>query len=183
MFLFVSLYLCLFFVFLFVFAFVFVLFLFCFCFFAVVWNVYLSFFYQNFIFHFTRSHKSCANNQICCITKPLINSEIFTFVESLFNLKPFWWKFKNLILEIMRALFMFENYWLCLNIDYVVCFVLKSMNKSLLMPDASFAYLFSVVNNNIALIYIIKLFLINSAICGWHSFSNKGLFMGSNNRE
>ena len=41
---------------------------------------------------------------------------------------------------------------LCLNIDYDVLFVLKVINKILLMADVSFAFLFSVVDNDISIL-------------------------------
>ena len=39
-----------------------------------------------------------------------------------------------------------------MNIDYVVWFVLKVINKIVLIADVSFAELFSVVNNDISIL-------------------------------
>ena len=44
------------------------------------------------------------------------------------------------------------NYLLSLNIDYVVWFVLKVINKIMLMADVSFAKTFSVVENDVSIL-------------------------------
>ena len=91
------------------------------------------------------------------------------------------WFLQMQIFDNMRALFMISNYWLCLNIDYDVWFVLKVMDKILSRADVSFAWLFSVVDNDICILNHKIVFLIKRAICSWHLLCNEHYNMDSNN--
>ena len=109
---------------------------------TVVWNDYLLIFWPNVIFYFTRSWKPNANiNQICWITKVSTHSKtLIQFSWKFIYFKDvYWWFFKNLDLWQNEGAIHISNYWLCLNVDYVVWFVLKLINKILLMAGVSFA--------------------------------------------
>ena len=57
---------------------------------TVVWNDYLLIIWPNVIFHYTRSWKPTANNQICWITKVSTHSKtLIQFCWKLFTLKTF----------------------------------------------------------------------------------------------
>ena len=73
--------------------------------------IILLFFDQNAIFYLTRSWKSSANNQICCIIKLLTHSGTLThFCWKFVHLKKkVWWFLKNQFCEKMRPLFIFQT--------------------------------------------------------------------------
>ena len=102
---------------------------------TVVWNNYLLTFWQK-MSYFTLQN---VGNPVQIIKyvelskfQPILELKI-TFVEGLFTLKPFkavyYWYLQIQICDKMRALFMITNYWLWLNIDYVVWIVLKVIIK------------------------------------------------------
>ena len=102
--------------------------------------------------------------------QPILNLSHFWW--TIIHFKAAYWWFLQIQMWQNEGAIHISNYWLCLNIDYVVWFVMKNMNKILQMVDVSFAYLLLVVNS----------FLINSTICSWHLFRNECYNMGSNNR-
>ena len=108
---------------------------------TVVWNDYLLIFWPNVIFYYTRSWKPNANNQICWITKVSTHSKtLIQFCWKFIYFKDvYWWFLKIWICDKMRALFIFKIIDYAWIFDYVVWFVLKVINKILLMAGVSFA--------------------------------------------